>query len=262
MKKAFLIVFSIGAVLFIVAFAGVFMFVKMAFGDLKPINTDNIHKVRQIEIDRITNLPEIKALIIDENTTLSPFKGRKSALTLINLGIIFEESNTHFTTSKRRSKSYSYRTNFLKTYSGYHKDSIMVLIDQNKYFLSLDSIFLISPDYDLKIEAKKGILETGFTTDYYLNESLRNNYDFKIENVKSNNERDYLKKHKILMDLRNKFPKLKAYDLYWTDRKKYYNLEGTPNWYYGFSILEYNLRKGDTLVFKGKITKGKIIKLF
>lgn len=261
MKKAVLIVLSIGVVLFVTAIAGIFMFAKMAFSDLKTINTDSIKKVRQIETQRIANLPEIKAIIIDDNNNVSPFKERTSALTLINLGI-FEESNIHFTTSKRRSKSYSYSTTFSKTYSGFHKDSTTVLVNKKRYTIALDSIFIVKPNYDAKIEDKKGILEIGFTTDYHLNESLRNSCYFKIENVKKKFERDYLKNHNTLMDLRNKFPKMNGYHLYWTNRKKYHSLVSTPDWYYGFSILEYNLRKGDTLVFKGKISKGKITNYF
>lgn len=260
MKKAFLIVFAIGTFLMIVAFTAVFFLTKMVFSDLKPINKDSINAVIQIEKDRIKNLPEIKAIVIGENTNSSPFRNRISSLTLINIGYVFERSESKHT--KSRYRKYSYSTHFSKYFSGYNKDSVAVLIDGKRYILALDSVFVNQPNFDATIENKKGIIENGFTTDYHLNEALRNKFDFKIENVTLPSDQLYLRKHKKLMDLRFKYPIMKGYNLYWNDRIKYHQTNPTPDWYYGFSLLEYNLKKGDTLSFKGKIENNKIIKLY
>jgi len=262
--KRVVLFFVIGtALVFFLSIVGFFcMFADAMSG--KPVNTDSIQKVRLKEIDRIKSLPELKAVIIDEDTSFSPIKGTPTAISLVKVGIIYQLSNGSNSSNRRRaSKSYryKYKTYYRKHYSGFQKQYIYVMVNNLKYKLSLDSLYVAPIAYNATEKDGLGFMEEEFKTNYDFNTTFMARYRFKYDKRMLPEEKEYFRKHKIFMAMSERFPEMKGYALYWKDRRAYYN-QGEPEWQYGFTLMTYNLKKGDTLIFKGILKGERIINLF
>ncbi|MCF6130656.1 hypothetical protein [Flavobacterium wongokense] len=248
------------AIIALVAFFGMFMAIK----DEKTVNTDSIQKVRQKELDRIKNLPEIKAVITDDNLSFSPFNHKPVAVSLIKIGTINSYKYSRFKRSLPRVSGrpgYVYEIIYNRDYQGYGRDSINVTVNNLAYKLSLNDLFVTTLPDDAIEKDKLGVEEVEFKTDYNINTTLLVHYKFSDNPKMTPEQREYFRKHKILTGMLDKFPEMKGYDLYWKDRKGYYS-QGEPQWKYGFAMMVYNLRKGDTLKFKGILKNNKIVKLY
>lgn len=222
---------------------------------------DSISKAEKKEKLRIESLPVLAGVIIDDDTNYSPFLKEKSALTLLNLCGVSEirKSGRPFKkgdTSDRHvgDKLFPYVDYFF----GYRKDSIILEINKKRIKVSLDSLLIIPPVNDGVIN-KNGKIDLAFKSSARDNSFLLDGEKF----IDTEERRLYFKNFQKLQEFNDRYPVLEKYYVYWTDRAKYHRTDWkVQEWCYGFAFREYNLKKGDTLRFKGKIQQGKVINLF